>query len=499
MNPPPPATRALPRNLSSRTAKPPYSILDRLLIERGSRSSLSHCLGSEGKNLCSAERRGPMKVSVVGLGKLGAPLAAVFAARGHDVVGSDINTALLTALQQGRAPVEEPRLQEMIDAAGARLRVTSDHQELVARSDVTFVVVPTPSDTSGAFANDYIVTALQTVGHALRNKAGYHVAVVTSTVMPGSMDGAIRTELERASGRTVGVEIGLCYKPEFIALGSVVDNMLEPDFLLIGESDARAGTLVASVYETVCLKHPPLRRMNLINAEITKISVNTYVTTKISYANMLADLCDHLPGADVDVVAEAVGSDSRIGRKYLRGAVGYGGPCFPRDNIAFATLASQVGAHADIASATDAINRYQIDRLSSVVATRLSPGARVAVLGMTYKPDTTVIDESQGMMLAQRLGEKGYAVTIHDPVAMTAAGRVLGTAVEQAPSAYEALLNADLAVIVTPWPEYVDLGRAAFPRRIPVIDCWRMLPLKSETVEVIWLGYGERMKVASAP
>jgi len=434
-----------------------------------------------------------MKVSVIGLGKLGAPMAAVFAAKGHEVIGLDVHAPFLAALRAGRAPVEEPKLQEMIDAGRSRLAVTSSHDELIAKSDVTFIVVPTPSDSSGAFTNDYVLAALENLGDAIGRKPEYHVVAVTSTVMPGSMDAPIRTTLERASGRIVGTNIGLCYNPEFIALGSVVDNMLEPDFLLIGESDARAGAVVASVYETVCPNHPPARRMNFVNAELAKISVNTFVTTKISYANMLADLCDRLPGADVDVVTEAVGSDSRIGRKCLRGAVGYGGPCFPRDNIAFAALALRLGAHADIARATDAINRYQIDRLSAAVTTRVSRGARVAVLGMSYKPDTGVIEEGQGVMLAQRLHKLGYAVTVHDPVASNAAARVLGSDVSIANSVQEALRSADIAIIITPWPEYADIGRASLPRPIPVIDCWRMLRNEPETtVDVVWLGYGER-------
>ena len=441
-----------------------------------------------------------MRVSVIGLGKLGAPMAAVFAAKGHDVIGLDINPTFVSALGEGKAPVEEPRLQEMIDAGRARLSVTLDHDELIAKSDITFIIVPTPSGADGAFINDYVIAALEKLGAALRRKSQYHVLVVTSTVMPGSMDGPIREALERACGRHVGEDIGLCYNPEFIALGSVVNNMLEPDFLLIGESDERAGTLCAQVYETVCPNHPSARRMNFVNAELSKISVNTFVTTKISYANMLADICDRLPGADADVVAAAVGSDSRIGRKYLRGAVGYGGPCFPRDNIAFGVLADRLGAHADIARATDSINRYQIDRLSSAVESRVSKGARVAVLGMSYKQDTGVIEESQGVMLARRLSDKGYAVTIHDPAALSAAAQKLGDDVSQAKSALEAVKDADLAVIVTPWPEYAELQSASLPRRLTVIDCWRQLPRGqvNDFLDVAWLGYGNHEATSSA-
>jgi UDPglucose 6-dehydrogenase len=440
-----------------------------------------------------------MRVSVIGLGKLGAPMAAVFAAKGHDVIGLDVNPAFVAAIQAGKAPVEEPRLQEMIDAGRSRLTATTDHDELIAKSDITFIIVPTPSGTDGAFSNDYVIAAVEKLGDALRRKSQYHVIAVTSTVMPGSMDGPIGQALERASGRHVGNDVGLCYNPEFIALGSVVSNMLEPDFLLIGESDERAGKLVASVYEPVCPNHPPARRMNFVNAELSKISVNTFVTTKISYANMLADICDRLPGADADIVAEAVGSDTRIGPKYLRGAVGYGGPCFPRDNIAFGVLASRLGAHADIARATDSINRYQIDRLVAAVTSRIAKGARVAVLGMSYKQDTGVIEESQGVMLGRRLLDQGFAVTIHDPAALAAAARMLPEATP-ANSQEDALRNADLAVIVTPWPEYARLASAASPRRIPVIDCWRQLPRNDANVpfDVVWLGYGERKAVSSA-
>ena len=155
--------------------------------------------------------------------------------------------------------------------------------------------------------------------------------------------------------------------------------------ILIGESDRRAGDMLEAIHRTTCENTPAVRRMNFVNAELTKISVNTFVTTKISYANMLAELCDRLPGADVDVVTGAVGADSRIGSKYLRGAIGYGGPCFPRDNVAFAALARSLGANAALAEATDTINQYQTERMLNAVRTRLAARARVAILGFSVQ------------------------------------------------------------------------------------------------------------------
>ena len=153
--------------------------------------------------------------------------------------------------------------------------------------------------------------------------------VLTSTVMPGMTGGPVRAALEETSGKRCGEDFGLCYGPEFIALGSVIRDFLNPDFLLIGESDSRSGEILEQLYHVVCENSPPVARMNLINAEITKLAVNTYVTTKISFANMLARICEKLPEANIDVVTSALGRDTRIGQKYLKGAVSYGDPAFP--------------------------------------------------------------------------------------------------------------------------------------------------------------------------
>ena len=179
---------------------------------------------------------------------------------------------------------------------------------------MTAIIVPTPSGTDGAFRNDYVLSVMDEVGRALANKAGYHLVVVHSTTMPGSVGGPIRQRLEWASGRKVGPDIGLCYNPEFIALGDVINGLLHPDFVLIGESDKKAGDLLEGVYRKVVGPDANVARMNFVNAELTKISVNTYVTMKISFANMLGEICDRLEGADVSVVADAIGRDTRIGR-----------------------------------------------------------------------------------------------------------------------------------------------------------------------------------------
>lgn len=443
-----------------------------------------------------------MKISVIGLGKLGAPLAAVFASKGYHVIGYDVKRSAVAAINAGRAPVDEPGLQDLIDASAARLTATEDGVAAVAETDVTFVIVPTPSDASGQFSNEFALRAMATIGQGIQRRSGYHLVVMTSTVMPGSTGGVIRDALERYSGRTLGSTLGLCYNPEFIALGSVVRDMLRPDMILIGESDATAGDMLEGIYHTSCENRPAIRRMNFVNAELTKISVNTFVTTKISYANMLADMCDRLPGADVDVVTQAVGADGRVGTKYLRGAIGYGGPCFPRDNVAFAALARSVGANPEIAEATDRVNRYQVDRVFGAVQARLTDQGTIGILGLSYKPDTAVIEESQGVALAQRLLDSGHSVVAYDPKALPAAIALLGSRLRPAASAEDCVRRSDLVVVMTPWPEFSRLSSSAFakpPRRTTVIDCWRVLAAAGlrDVADIIYLGQGQDAMAAS--
>jgi UDPglucose 6-dehydrogenase len=450
-----------------------------------------------------------MNISVIGLGKLGAVLAAVMADRGHEVVGVDIDAEAVTAINEGRAKVREPGLDEMIAKNAGRLSATGDFESAVGRTEITFVVVPTPSGPDATFSLQYVLKAAESIGRALARKATYHLVVISSTVMPGSTGSEVLPLLERISGKRCGVDFGLCYNPEFIALGSVIRDMSKPDMILIGESDDRAGKLLEDLYGTVCPNDPPVARMNFVNAELTKISVNTFVTTKISYANMLAEICERVPGADAEAVSQAIGLDTRIGRKYLKGAFGYGGPCFPRDNKAFARFAETHSVDATLAIATDQVNQRQVQRLADRVLSVLKEGGRVGILGLSYKPDTEVIDESQGLMLAKVLVGAGCRVLAYDPAAMENARRVLGDAVVFAPSMEACAGESDVLVIATPWSEFKALqpshfyaeARAENRRRPVILDWWRMLrPADfAGAAEYIACGMGPAGRLAEEP
>jgi UDPglucose 6-dehydrogenase len=420
--------------------------------------------------------KAPQKVAVIGLGKLGSPMAAAVSARGIAVVGADLDSIKVEKINRGEAPVNETDLAEYIRRGRERLSATTNLEE-AAEAEVVFIIVPTPSEAHGGFSIRHVLSACEAIGGGLKKKKEFSVVVITSTVMPGSTGGPIRECLEKSSGKKAGKDFGLCYSPEFIALGSVIRDFLNPDFILCGESDPHSGEILDAFYQAVCENRPHVAHMNYANAELSKLAVNTFVTTKIAYANMLAHICERLPGGDVDTVTAAIGHDTRIGIKYLKGAVGYGGPCFPRDNKAMAALARGLDLQAALAETTDSQNRAEVRRLADLVKRHAKSGAKVGILGLSYKPDTEVIEESQGVLLVQQLLEEDLDLSVYDPMAMDAARVVLGDRPQYCGSAEDCARQSDVVVIAVPWKEFSRIPESAFSgRRAVLIDAWRIAP-----------------------
>jgi UDPglucose 6-dehydrogenase len=434
-------------------------------------------------------------ISVIGLGKLGSPMAAAMASQGLRVIGVDADEKKVRAINERRAPVFEPGLPQMLHSAGDRLTATQNIEEAVRATQVTFIVVATPSEPHGGFSLRYVLPVCEAIGRALRTKSEFHVICLTSTVLPGMTGGPVRETLEHASGKQVGRDFGVCYSPEFIALGSVIRDFLNPDFLLIGESDPISGAVLASLYQQVCQNGPAVARMNFVNAELAKLAVNTYITTKISFANMLARICERLPNSNVDVVTKAIGLDSRIGGKYLKGAISYGGPCFPRDNLALTFLAQELGAPADIAEATHRFNSTQVPWLADLVQQNTAPGETIGILGLTYKPDTDVVEQAAGMLLAQELAGRDIPVVVFDPSGPRSVCAQLGNQVRFATSAKECIALSGVVVLATPWPEFISIPAVEWTRHGPprtVLDCWRAFPhlRTADGVRYVSLGTG---------
>lgn len=417
------------------------------------------------------------KLSVVGLGKLGACLAVSFASKGFETIGLDINEKVVNAINRAQAPVVEPGLQELLASAKDKLSATTDFETIIHHSDTTFLVTPTPSEPDGHFSDRYLRSALEPLAAALKKSGkGYHLFVITSTVSPSTTEQSLIPLIERASARKLNEGFGICYSPEFIALGSVIRDFLNPDLVLIGESDQHAGDQLTRIYQAVCENKPYIARMSLISAEIAKISLNSYITMKISFANTLANICEVIPGAEVDAITRALGADKRISPYYLKGSQAYGGPCFPRDNKAFVAFARKYGQAAKLAEATDEVNQLQIHHLKELVLKHLPADGKVAILGLAYKPNTPVIEESAAIKLIEELLGRGVKITVYDPLAIEQTKMTFGERINYTSSLKEGLSSSTCWIFTLPYPEFAALDNSLVTHNpTTVIDCWRII------------------------
>jgi UDPglucose 6-dehydrogenase len=417
------------------------------------------------------------KLSVIGLGKLGACTAACLASKGFNIIGVDINKDCIDAINNSKSPVYEPGLQELIASSRDRLKATMDYEKAIRESDITFLVVPTPSKDDGHFSDRYVQDALKQLSIALKSaNKKYHLFVITSTVSPGTTDEKLIPLIESVSGKKLNKDFGVCYNPEFIALGSVIKDFLNPDMVLIGESSKIAGDALEEIYNVVCENKPYIARMSIISAEITKISLNSYITMKISFANTLANICGAIPDANIDHITKALGADKRIAPYYLKGGLSYGGPCFPRDNSAFAAFAKEYGIDAKLATTTDEINRFQIKHLVDIVLKNIPDKNAISVLGLSYKSKTSVIEESPAVRLIEELLKKDMEIVVYDPLAMDNARAFFGDRILYTSSARDCISHSSICVITTQADEFKLIDDSYIINNPTVIiDCWRML------------------------
>lgn len=434
-------------------------------------------------------------ISIVGLGKMGLCMAACFAQK-YKVEAVDVDRNKIELIRQGKNPVQEPGLTEALNNYRKNLCVSSDYQKAVVNSQVTFIVVATPSEVDGSFSNGQLEESLQNIGLALREKDEYHLVVITSTVMPGTTDHIGKAILEKTSGKICGKDFGLAYNPEFIALGSVIHDFLNPDFTLIGEANKQDGEILENIYRNICENSPRFARMNPVNAEIAKISLNCYVTMKITFANSLAAICERVSGADAEIITRAIGLDSRIGGKYLKPGLGFGGPCFPRDNVAFATFARGVNVEAKLAGIVDEVNREQGKRIVNIVE---ELGAKIkktkeriviGVLGLSYKPNTPIIEDSQAIDIVRSLIDKGYKVIVYDPQALELAKNVFGDGVIHAKNGVECVKEADVVLVATPWDEFKSIDMTGTKKDLCILDCWGIIKDRGLGVPIKYIGKG---------
>jgi UDPglucose 6-dehydrogenase len=420
------------------------------------------------------------KISVVGLGKLGLPLAACFAERGFDTLGVDLQEEVVKAINLGITPLMEPELGDMIGRLGGRkLIATLEHKRAIEESDISIVLVATPSNPDGDFSNRYVEMALQSLAEAFgQSRKAYHLFVISSTVMPGSTDGAFIPLIEAASGRRLGEGFDVCYIPDFVALGQVVQDFLNPDIVVLGETSPEAGARMEAVYRQLCMNDPYIGHMSIISGEIAKVSLNAYITTKISFANMLSNLCECIPGADVDAITQTISQDKRIAPYYFRGGMGYGGTCFPRDTWAFLKLAEKYELKAELISATEKINEYQNQHLLEMVLRESAPlkNKTIGVLGLAFKTRTPVITKSPSIWLVESLLERGLRVVVYDPLAHATTNGLLGDRIQYTDSAQACMRQSGVCVLMHSSLEMKQAVEGFAPDlQLTLVDGWRRI------------------------
>jgi UDPglucose 6-dehydrogenase len=396
-----------------------------------------------------------MRVSIVGTGYVGLSTGVGFAVKGNNVTCVDIIREKVDMINRGETPIYEPGLDEQLkDVLGRGLfRATTDLEKAIMYTDVTFISVGTPSREDGSIDLRFIEEASRQIGEILKEKTGYHVVVVKSTVVPGTTEDVVKRNLEKSSGKKAGEGFGLCMNPEFLREGKAMEDFLHPDRVVVGCIDKRSGDLVEKLYFNFNTK---IFRTEIKVAEMIKYASNALLAIKITYSNEIGNICKEL-GIDVYDVMKGVGMDNRLGPHFLSAGVGYGGSCFPKDVEALIAKAKSLGYDPKYLEETHRHNKRQRERLVELLEKKMKlHGKRICILGLAFKPDSDDIREAPAIDIIKSLKAKGASVVAYDPKAIENM-RVLFPDIHYAGSAAEAIAGADACLVLTEWDEFKQL------------------------------------------
>ena len=396
-----------------------------------------------------------MNIAVVGTGYVGLVSGTCFAEIGVNVVCIDTNAEKIESLQRSVIPIYEPGLDEMVtrNVKAGRLRFSTSLPDCIEEVEVVFCAVGTPPDEDGSADLRYVLEVARTIG---RHMNQYKLVVTKSTVPVGTsrkVRAAIQEELDL---RHSDLEFDVASNPEFLKEGTAIKDFMSPDRVVVGVESPRAEKLMSKLYKPFLLNNFRVLFMDIPSAEMTKYAANSMLATRISFMNDIANLCE-LVGADVNMVRSGIGSDTRIGRKFLYPGIGYGGSCFPKDVKALIKTAQQKGYTMQVLQAVEAVNERQkgvlFEKLQAHFEGQLK-GKCIALWGLSFKPETDDMREAPALVLIEKLLEAGCQVRCYDPVAMNECRRRLGDQVVYAQDMYDAVLDADALLLVTEWKEF---------------------------------------------
>jgi len=434
-----------------------------------------------------------MKICVIGTGYVGLVAGAGFADMGNDVVCCDVDAGKIEGLKRGVMPIYEPGLDKLVtlNVTEGRLTFTTDVPHGVADAEVILLAVGTPPGPDGSADLSFILKAAEQVGGAL---TGWAVVVTKSTVPVGTGD-----KIEAVIRKVAQHEFAVTSNPEFLKEGDAVNDFMKPDRVVIGTDDKRAVEALRALYAPFTRTTDRILVMDRRSAELTKYAANSMLATRISFMNDLANLCELL-GADIELVRKGMGSDTRIGPKFLFAGPGFGGSCFPKDLRAAISTGREVGYKLEVLDAVVAVNERQKQRLGEKIVAHFGgdlSGRRIAVWGLAFKPGTDDIREAPALVLIDRLLKAGATVSASDPVAIEAVRKQLGDRIKYDESHYECAQGADALVLVTEWHEF---RRPSFERlkammRHPVIfdgrNVWNPAELRAAGFTYYGIGRGK--------
>ena len=396
-----------------------------------------------------------MKISVVGTGYVGLVSGTCFAETGVDVVCVDIDESKIEKLNNGQIPIYEPGLKDIYlrNVEKSRLTFSTDIKSSLEDADAIFIAVGTPPDEDGSADLKYVINVAREVG---RHMDHYMVVVTKSTVPVGTSAKVKKAILEELEKRGADIPFDVASNPEFLKEGNAVEDFLKPDRIIVGTESAKAEKVMKRLYKPFLLNGHPIIFMDILSSEMTKYTANAMLATKISFMNDIANLCE-IVGADVNYVRKGIGSDNRIGNKFIYPGTGYGGSCFPKDVQALIRTADENQYSLEILKAVEDVNYRQKSVLYNKIKTHFKgdlKGKKFALWGLAFKPKTDDMREAPALVIIEHLLKAGAEVIAYDPVAMEEGKRILGDKITFANDEYEACIDADALIVVTEWSEF---------------------------------------------
>lgn len=396
-----------------------------------------------------------MKITVIGTGYVGLVTGTCFAEVGVDVTCVDIDKNKIENLKKGILPIYEPGLEELVlrNSTKGRLHFSTSLKDSISESEVAFIAVGTPPGEDGSADLKYVLAVAAEIGQHMTNTM---VVVTKSTVPVGTAKKVTAAVKEQLAKRQSGLEFFVSSNPEFLKEGAAIEDFMKPDRIVVGTDNVKAEEIMKRLYKPFLMNGHPIIFMDIPSAEMTKYAANAMLATKISFMNDVANLCE-IMGADVNMVRKGIGTDTRIGPKFIYPGVGYGGSCFPKDVKALIKTAKENNYNMRILNAVEEVNELQKEVLFNKVRTHFNnnlKGKTFALWGLSFKPKTDDMREAPSLVIIEKLLKAGASVVAYDPVAQHEAQKILGDSISYSTNMYDVLNNTDALLIVTEWPEF---------------------------------------------